>query len=359
MTGSRLAVIALLIGCFASSTPTAESCCAVFPSGKPVVNADQSVIIIWDEANKTQHFIRRASFKSDADDFGFLVPSPTKPELDESGNEAFPALQKLTEPAHIKARKPMGTPGCGCAAPSRSLDAPMAGSSVKVLEEKTVAGYKASVLETKSVHDLVNWLKENGYFYSMEVAAWAKPYVDQGWKFTALKLVKGEPKGDAKTVDSSSLRITFKTDRPLFPYREPDSSKIAEQLATNSRLLRIYFIADSKFEGTLTPDQTWTGKIAWAGKITAEDRKRVLSQLRLPESVGPASWYLTEFEDNWAYKLMPADVYFKRASNQGDVRREPIIEYVRTKAPVDPLFGSMAMALVLLPVVSFFRRRWM
>src|SRR5262245_22069266 len=65
---------------------TAMACCAVFPSGKPVVNADQTVIIIWDAASKTQHFIRQASFQSEADDFGFLVPSPSQPERAESGN---------------------------------------------------------------------------------------------------------------------------------------------------------------------------------------------------------------------------------------------------------------------------------
>src|ERR1700722_20943413 len=65
------------------------ACCPAPPSGKPVVNADQTVILIWDEAAKTQHFIRQASFKSDGDDFGFLVPTPSQPELEESGNEAF------------------------------------------------------------------------------------------------------------------------------------------------------------------------------------------------------------------------------------------------------------------------------
>ena len=31
----------------------APACCPAPPSGKPVVNADQTVIIIWDAANKT------------------------------------------------------------------------------------------------------------------------------------------------------------------------------------------------------------------------------------------------------------------------------------------------------------------
>src|SRR5688500_6603630 len=94
----------------------ARSCCPAPPSGKPVVNADQTVILLWDPATTTQHFIRKASFKSDADDFGFLVPSPSKPELAESGNEAFPILQKLTEPEVVTQKRPAGGVGCGCAA---------------------------------------------------------------------------------------------------------------------------------------------------------------------------------------------------------------------------------------------------
>ena len=37
----------------------------VFRSGQPALNADQTVIILWDAANKTEHFIRQASFKGE------------------------------------------------------------------------------------------------------------------------------------------------------------------------------------------------------------------------------------------------------------------------------------------------------
>src|SRR5947199_4447888 len=99
----------------------ASACCPAPPSGKPVVNADQTVIILWDAASKTQHFIRQASFKSDADDFGFLVPTPTQPELDESGNEAFPYLLKLTAPETQKVPRPSQGMGCGCGDAPKSV----------------------------------------------------------------------------------------------------------------------------------------------------------------------------------------------------------------------------------------------
>ena len=33
----------------------APGCCPAGPKGKPVVNADQTVIILWDAANKIEH----------------------------------------------------------------------------------------------------------------------------------------------------------------------------------------------------------------------------------------------------------------------------------------------------------------
>src|SRR5262245_33709253 len=142
-----------------------EACCPAPRSGQPVVNADQTIVILWDAANQTEHFIRRASFKSDGDDFGFLIPSPSKPALAESGNDAFPYLQKITEPEVVEQKRPAGGSGCGCGA--FKMAAPMAQvadkAEVRVLEEKMVAGFNAKVLEADTTDVLVQWLKENGY----------------------------------------------------------------------------------------------------------------------------------------------------------------------------------------------------
>jgi len=100
LRGVVLAAFVSLIAAF-FAVPPVRGCCPAPRSGQSAINADQSVIILWDAATKTEHFIRKASFKSDADDFGFLVPTPTRPELAESGNDAFPFLTGLTNPKRI------------------------------------------------------------------------------------------------------------------------------------------------------------------------------------------------------------------------------------------------------------------
>jgi hypothetical protein len=342
-------------------TMPAPACC---PAGRtPVVNADQTVIILWDAAAKMQHFIRQASFKSDADDFGFLVPSPTEPALESSGNDAFPYLLDLTKPEVITQKRPTsGGGGCGCAA-SRMAPGDAAkgalpdNSPVTVLQDKVVAGFRAKVLETSSAAALVGWLKENGYLYSPEVEAWAKPYVEQGWKITALRVEKDKEGKASKDVATNALRLSFKTDRPVFPYREPDYKDSAKSLGASRRLLRIYFVAEARYQGELTKDVPWTGTVAWANSLSAEQRAKALELLHLPETTGPASWWLTEFEDRWPYRVMPADVYFAPDADQSAQKRPPIIIYVSSPWPADGAAYALAAALVLPPLIVRWRRR--
>jgi hypothetical protein len=351
---TRLAVFVLAVALVAVP-PAAESCCPAGPSGKPVVNADQTVILLWDAATKTEHFIRKATFKSDADDFGFLIPSPSKPELAESGNEAFPKLQKLTEPEVITRERPADG-GCsiGCSAKKAPAGAK---PSVTVLDRKLVAGFDAAVLEATSADALVGWLKDHGYAYSPEIAEWARPYVEGGWKVTALKVArKGDDKFD-KTVAASALRLSFKTEQPLFPYREPDPSSAAKALGASHRLLRIYFLSNEKVRGEMK-GADWTGKVAWAGRVSPEDRSRVLDQLRLPAATGPNEWWLTEFEDDWPYRAAPADVYFERNPDQRPVKRDPIIHYVAVPRPPDGSAYLLAGAVALTALVGRVRRWW-
>ncbi|MBI3829285.1 MAG: DUF2330 domain-containing protein [Planctomycetes bacterium] len=304
----------------------ARACCPAPPPGRTVINADQTIVILWDAAAKTEHFIRRASFKSEADDFGFLIPSPTQPELNESGNDAFPFFVTLTEP---EVKRVAHFSGFGCFAQKGALPAAakddVCAAPVRVLEEKLVAGFKAAVLEADSAKALVDWLKENGYAFSPEIEAWAKPYVEQSWKITALKVAKGTDRKESKDVGAAALRMSFKTDRPLFPYREPDSKDAGEKLNRYGRMLRIFFLAEARYNGALTKTGGWETNVPWSDKLKPEDRKKALELLKLPESTGPAEFWLTEFEHNWPYRVAPADVYFSPTVDQSTVRRPPVI----------------------------------
>lgn len=290
-----------------------SACCAVAPGGAHVVNADQTVILLWDEQARMEHFIRKADFRTDAADVGFLVPSPSRPTLAESGDGAFAKLQAITAPEILGGG---GIPiGCSVADP-----APQSLRQVRVIEEKRVAGYDATVLTARSGTALVAWLKEHGYAYSPHVAEWAKPYLHGDWHFTALKLAKDRSTSSSDPLRAGALRISFRTDQPLFPYREPDSLVSRGALDAPDRLLRIHFIAASRYRGTINGGQRWSGRPVWSGDITRY-RTELLAALQLPENTVPGRWWLTEFEDRWPYARAAGDLYFSPDSDQRRIDR--------------------------------------
>jgi len=311
VTRRLAAACATALACLAQ--PSA-ACCALSPARHHAVNADQSVIILWDEAQQRQHFIRKASFRSSDDDVGFLVPVPSMPELSESGDSAFPLLSTITAPPPPAAGFPLG---CAAVAPAASYRA----VGVRVLAQQKVAGFDASVLAADSGRDLSRWLNRNGFSLSPAVAAWADPYIQQQWRFVALKLAKPDP--SQPKVAAQSLRLSFQTDRPLFPYREPESATAARELQASPRLLRIYFIASRAHHGSLGNGQPWSGRTVWSGDITRW-RTDLLALLKLPAATAPGTWWLTEFEDRWAYETAPGDLWFSPEKRNRTVRRPRI-----------------------------------
>lgn len=191
--------------------------------------------------------------------------------------------------------------------------------TVTVVEKKRVAGYDATVLTAVNGDDLVEWLKRNDYPYSDAMASWAAPYLGGNWHFTVLKLgTRKEHPTDH--VKAAALRISFQTDQPLFPYREPVSREMTASLEAEERLLRIFFIAETQYEGRLGSARRWRGKTVWSGPVV-EHRERLLKELGLPDSTLPKDWWLTTFEDKWAYDQSRGDVYFSAVKRLQEISK--------------------------------------
>jgi len=97
---------ALLIACSIVASPTSSpACCPAWRPGQPVRIADQQILVIWDPDTRTEHFIREAKFSARAEGvegrpegFGFLVPSPTLPEIAAADGSVFGHLNDRIKP---------------------------------------------------------------------------------------------------------------------------------------------------------------------------------------------------------------------------------------------------------------------
>lgn len=316
----RTSVISAVL--LTAATAAALACAPAPPHGVRVGVAEESAIILWDAATHTQHFIRRATFATPAKDFGFLVPTPNYPTLAEAPDAAFDHLAGVTAPRVVTRHEYRPAIGLGCSAMAPLAATPDA--AVRVLEQTTVGGYDAAVLAADDPAALNRWLGEHGYESRPALTAWLAPYTKAGWTVTAFKIAKSA--ADAARVGSAAVRMTFETERPFFPYREPEDQRdsSADRAA---RLLRVYFVTDGRFGGARDGGQTWPGATVWANALTPADVDRLFQSVQLPHASGPL--WLTEFEDRSSPRPGTDDVYFSRSDDQTPIERPPVehVEY--------------------------------
>jgi hypothetical protein len=314
--------------------PPAHGCLAAYPAGQPVRIADQEVLVVWDGATKTEHFVRRADFQAagPAASFGFLVPTPTVPQLAETDGAVFDRLGQLTAPEHVRdydvrlsliqslLPRPKSR-GIGAAALSTR--------EARVVGRAHVAGYDATVLEADDPKALTDWLDQHGFDARPEITDWAKPYVDAGWKVTAFEFNPSKDDIAAATVATPAVRMTFGTDRPVFPYRVPKDNRGGGQL------LRLFYVGDERAMARVD-GVTWHATVKYARELG----ERLSGALIGVASASPsrARW-LTVFEDS-RWPGGEHDLYFEPASVQAPLLPPPIEHRSVVWLPLDVLLPA-------------------
>lgn len=284
------------------------ACAPVASEGRFVRVAAEEALIVWDEGAKREHFIRRASFDTDAKDFGFLVPTPSRPELGESDDRAFGLLAELTSPQ----------------------------KGVAVLEEKHVAGHDAAILEAKDPAALDAWLKEHGYPSSPALVEWYAPYVAAGWKITAFKFA-----ADSTRPSTAAVRMSFQTEQPFFPYREPATQRMTPR---QDRLLRVYVIAEGQMDGRLGAKGEWPGKAVASKRLDTAELGELLKVAKLPAMAGGGARWLTQFEDTASPRPGTDEVFFHRAASSQTFERPARALYARSPLVTGALLVLLAGA---------------
>ncbi|MFO0804823.1 MAG: DUF2330 domain-containing protein [Gemmataceae bacterium] len=368
----KLLLPAALAAILAAIPSPVSACAAVGPDGSRIDITSEAALIVWDEANRMEHFIRRASFESSAYDFGFLVPTPSLPEIAESDDEVFTRLTDITKPK-IEYRTRTASIGCVAGAKFAS-EAAGKSDGVMVLQAGRVGDHdvvslkfepKAGSVEHGS-QALADWLVRFGYGFGTTLKEWVEPYVKNGWVITAFRIAGQKPEEpltratgrsrgrDAHGLRAKPVRLSFKTDRPFYPYREPADMRLASP-SPHGRILKVYFVADKRFSGTIGDSAPFPGRIAWSDTLQDAERIDVIAKAKLPADAGPkAEWRLTEFEDRSSPRPGTDEVYFAPSADQSAVARPPIIHDRETFTPwyigLAVCFGLPAITFLLLAI---------
>lgn len=258
----------------------------------------EQVVIVWDPATKTQHFVRQATFTTKAKDFGFIVPTPSKPELSVADTAVFASLAAYVErkKAEQKAWK------LGEAKATQGVT-----GSIEILDTKQVGDYLATVVKASDASALNAWLKRNGFVSRPAMEQWLDHYIRQEWVFTALKYNGGE----ATETKTQAVRLSFKTDKPHYPFKMPSDTWPPGW----KRPLTVYFVSTGRAESRyVARDASWEAQVDWAGPMTSSVATRLAGQLNLHKSAIPRDATLTVFVNKANRNGFDSDLVFETRS---------------------------------------------
>lgn len=272
--GKPLAVFASGWLLASSATP----CCVAYGQ-HPISLVGEKVIIVWNPDLKVQHFVRQASFRGEAKEFGFIVPTPGEPEVSVADAAAFQKLERLIPPP----------PASRGDMVSAAAEPPSKG--VNVIREERVGDYMAAILQATDGASMVGWLKQNGYQSRPAMEEWLDHYAKQRWYFAALKFVREEDSTDERT---SALRVSFKTDTPHYPYKMPSDTWPKGHI----RPLALYFVGPDAAKAVFRGSQdAWEARKIWTGSLPERARHELARDIRVDASDIPAGAQVTIFRN--------------------------------------------------------------
>jgi hypothetical protein len=254
-------------------TPIARACGAFFsvrtisPEQRPSL-AREKVLIIHDAVHGQQHFIREVAFRKADETFGFVVPTPTRPQVAKVEKSPF---SKLRERFAFKP-EPRATIGVGkpYGGPSGSWE------GVEVLSVEKIGSFTAFVLAATDADALAGWLKENQLTSTPETDRWLEHYVRMGFYYVAMRYdppARPQAEDDAG-IAAETIRISFATPIPYYPYFEPEHKRAD----AGPRLLELWYVGSDPVIPVARVGTSWKRPLM-AGKDYERKRESVEAAL--------------------------------------------------------------------------------
>ena len=254
------------LACLGLAAPASvdAACCYFSAKNADILQPAQKAYITWDPKESVETFTVQPKFEGNALDFGMVIPTPSRPKLDEMPRDFFKHLaiytiMKKREFPHSKLLNIIDPPRLEFAnkgfgggkdkAPTAKKDGPP--KKVIVLEEGVVGTLDYKIITAERADDLYQWLKDHKYNYSGDEAT-LNFYVQKKWIFTVMKIDTAQMKrGKDGTFagEVSPTRFTFKSDKLIYPLK-------ITQISVKERTEALFYI-QAPYKVDLPGDMTY------------------------------------------------------------------------------------------------------
>ncbi|MFC9929936.1 DUF2330 domain-containing protein [Streptomyces sp. NPDC127190] len=228
------------------------------PSTQIAVSSEQSVLR-WD--GRQEQIVMRLTVNGDARHAAWIMPVPHRAEVRLGDAALFDQLSKAIAPVH-RTRYHFWPQTGDWPFDSRlngdgALPA-QAAPGVGVVDRQRLGPFDVARLTATDPAGLADWLHRHGFGFPDRLRTALKPYVDQHWEYVAVRLAP-KSEGTALRGALDPLRLTFASDRPVYPMR-------LSRLASTPQSLGLYVLAAHRMEtsGTIggpTPEVVFAGRL--------------------------------------------------------------------------------------------------
>ncbi|MFA6525591.1 MAG: DUF2330 domain-containing protein [Patescibacteria group bacterium] len=172
----------------------------------------QKAVIFYEGGVETM--VVSITFQGDAEKFGWVIPTPTKPTITKGSDELFTSLEELTAVYY-------GYDNNGI------YEMPASGAgdkAVSVIDTQQIEYYEVTTLSATDKDALTKWLNDNGYDYPESASYILNSYIENGWYFVAMKintesLEWGSVGKQLKTGHAVPVAVSFETENLVYPMK--------------------------------------------------------------------------------------------------------------------------------------------
>jgi hypothetical protein len=314
--------------------------------GRYVYESDQKAAIVYKDG--VEDLFISVTVKGNSEQFAWLVPTPSKPEVSEGPDNLFSELSEYAVQKDTFLEKYIswflgyrGSIATTDSISSNSIGMKLTESDapkVEVVEEKQVGAYDIAVLEADNATVLEEWLNDNGYSATFSKDRVVNDYIKKGWYFTAMKVNQDfqttAVEDGISTGTIAPINFRFETDKMVYPLKissvtvstdnldeEMEADYNNELYSINYRRpitkdyqyqnIDMYIFSDKKYEAS-----NYNGYVSYAEKMSAKKVNKFFS----PTNEFQGTYFLTRVKFS-SYKVsdFKADMFFKEYEDQKEL----------------------------------------
>ena len=271
-------------------------------------------LLEWDGATSTEELLVSVDFQSADPTFGWLMPLPVVPNIEEGDLAPIEEALAITAPPIVEDEDRGEGAGSG---------PPVVGAGpggVEVAGRETIRGLRFVILEAIQARSVGRWMRKHNFAFHDRQEPVLQRYLDRGWVIVAARVA-------SRSLPRASLvpvRFSFETAEPVYPLAMAGSGHQGLELGMTIFVLSPFRPTSTTYEERVVTPDPQTGFDAPGSRLELRYSAPLGDQSGRMEA-SPDTW-LTRYEATFSSAKLDRDLVLARSTDQTAIDYSDIAE---------------------------------